>query len=472
MNKLFDNFPPQNKGMWMQEVLKDLKQGSFEHLMISRPWEGMSLFPFYTAEDAEKWKWLISYENIENYNLPLSSSSPKQWANMVKVTWRPDDTFEAEVKRVLEGGADGIILELSGEEPPGIIFKGDWWKGLVLWIHPLNNPVSILQQFFSEIDQRKIDKGTIVGGILYSPFKNLFDNQKAKSALEGELWQLHQMTKDFQYFKGLCLDWCIYLEGGGNPDQEMRYGLGELVELMDILTEKGFSPEELFKNLIIKVAVSGDFYMEIAKLKSMRVLVHQLAGLYEVKVNPNEFPFFGFTSNWSKSKVEPYTNMIKNTTESLAALLGGCNLIWVRPHEIEGAEPSNFSKRIARNILNILKEECYLDKVLDPTAGSYYLGFLTNKLRQLGEEGLRQLEKEGGWWGNYMDLRIQKDIKTSRMEKWDALISGDQVRVGENKYRAKESGYLLAKKPNKIQEEPFQIKPLSPVLLFEMTKTS
>ncbi len=472
MEKLFEDFPPQNKGMWMEEVLKDLKQGNFDHLMISRPWEGMSLFPFYTAEDAEKWKWLLHYENCDNYNFPGPPPAPKQWANVVKVSWSASESFHLEVKRALEGGADGIILELSGEESPELIFKDNWWRGIPLWLQPLKNPIPILQQFFVEVDQNNVDRGSIVGGFLYSSYLSVFEKQRAKEELAGELWQIHQMTRDFPYFNGLCLDWSIYLEAGGNPDQELGYGLGELVELMDMLTEKDIQPQELFKNIYIKVAVASDFFMEIAKLKTMRILVHQLAGLYEVNIKPSEIPVFAFTSNWSKSHVEPYTNMVRNTTEGLASVLGGCDMIWVRPHEEEERGLSNFSKRIARNVLNILKEECHLDKVKDPIAGSYYLGYLTDKLHQIGTDLVKKLEKEGGWWKSYLSQKIQSDIKETRMEKWGALISGNSIRVGDNKYRAKESGYILVKMPQEIQEEPFQLKPLSPSLLFEWTKTT
>ena len=64
----------------------------------------------------------------------------------------------------------------------------------------------------------------------------------------------------------------------------------------------------------------------------------------------------------------------------MSAALAGVDSITVRPFDKTYQTPDDFSERIARNQQLLLKEECHLDKVVDPSAGSYYVEVLTNSL--------------------------------------------------------------------------------------------
>ena len=65
----------------------------------------------------------------------------------------------------------------------------------------------------------------------------------------------------------------------------------------------------------------------------------------------------------------------------MSAALAGVDSITVRrPFDKIYQTPDDFSERIARNQQLLLKEECHLDKVVDPSAGSYYVEVLTNSL--------------------------------------------------------------------------------------------
>jgi methylmalonyl-CoA mutase len=91
-----------------------------------------------------------------------------------------------------------------------------------------------------------------------------------------------------------------------------------------------------------------------------------------------------------KTKADPYLNMLSNTSQAMSAILGGCDLLTVYPHN-RGIEPTDdFGKRIARNISVILREEAYFDKVADPAAGSYYLEKLTDQFSASIWEAFRQ----------------------------------------------------------------------------------
>ncbi len=72
--------------------------------------------------------------------------------------------------------------------------------------------------------------------------------------------------------------------------------------------------------------------------------------------------------------------MLRATTEAMSAAIGGCEVINVSPYDSIFKTSDSFSLRIARNIQLLMKHESYIDKVVDPAAGSYYLESLTDSI--------------------------------------------------------------------------------------------
>ena len=61
----------------------------------------------------------------------------------------------------------------------------------------------------------------------------------------------------------------------------------------------------------------------------------------------------------------------------MSAIFGGANAILVHSFSNKNTD---FSDRIARNQQTILRKESYLDKVIDPTEGAYYIDYLVSEL--------------------------------------------------------------------------------------------
>ena len=91
------------------------------------------------------------------------------------------------------------------------------------------------------------------------------------------------------------------------------------------------------------------------------------------------------------------TNILSNTLQALAAILGGCNSISLAPHDSRNQQYNQWSARIARNISLILREEVHLDKFMDPVAGSYYLESITHQLVKGSWNLFLKIEKDGGY---------------------------------------------------------------------------
>ena len=87
-------------------------------------------------------------------------------------------------------------------------------------------------------------------------------------------------------------------------------------------------------------------------------------------------------STFYDAAITPNTNMIRATTEAMAAVIGGCDSLTIHGFEEVFSPKKNdeFSERIARNISVLMQEEAHLDKTFDASAGSYFIENLTNDL--------------------------------------------------------------------------------------------
>ena len=112
--------------------------------------------------------------------------------------------------------------------------------------------------------------------------------------------------------------------------------------------------------------------MEIAKLKAFRILWGNKKG---------KSPFiFATTTLANKEEEFAYNNILRTTTECMSSVFGGANAIMINSYNHTFEMPTEFSERIARNQQTILRKESYLDKVINPTKGAYYIDYLIDEL--------------------------------------------------------------------------------------------
>lgn len=455
-DKIFQDFSPVDKQAWIDQVIKDLKGEDFEQRLITKTMEGFPIFPFYTAEDAEATSWVRNYENQVNPPSGIPGMPPRVWANVVEIRGKNEELSNEEIKFVLENGADGLMMGLTGKEDLEIIFKDVFFQDIKLWIKPFGDPGEVLLSFFKWMDRRSIDHSQLHGGLLWDGLvQGFYHPIQLKDQLEKILF-LHELSKPFPHFKSICLDTAAYHNAGATAVQELGFAMAALVELMDGITEEGVNPEDIFQDLFVFNAVGSHYFMEIAKLKTLRIAMHQLSSLYKVGFRPEDLEIFAASSGWSKTRMDFSNNLLRNTTEAMSAIIGGCNALLIEPHDNCIKSPDDFSKRMARNISNILKEECYFDKVIDPAAGSYYMENLIHSIRNHVFLLLKDLEEEGGWWQAYQKNNIQKSVKAVRDKKFSLLASGEKVVVGVNQYVDFHDG--SAHNSKDYPEEDYQLK--------------
>lgn len=134
---------------------------------------------------------------------------------------------------------------------------------------------------------------------------------------------------------------------------------------------------EISKNEIFWIELSGDYFFDIAKIRAFKILFDSLNHKLNLQI---EYRIIGFTSDKNKSKENTEFNILKATTEGMAAMAAGCDGLWIKPFDSLIKQHNHFSDRISRNVFNLMKEESYLDLVQDPASGSYFIENYTEKI--------------------------------------------------------------------------------------------
>jgi methylmalonyl-CoA mutase len=239
------------------------------------------------------------------------------------------------------------------------------------------------------------------------------------------------MTGPYSNFKPFCIKTSRYTESGGNPLESLGLGLGGLIELIDSLD---IDPKVIFSKVFLEASVAENHFGEIARLKAFRMAFLQLAGVYSVELKEEEVFLFCKTAQWSKSLLDANTNLIRQTYEAMSAVLGGANWLWVQPMQEEHC--SEMERRIARNVSSILREESYLDKVMDPAAGAFFLENLKEDVLAQLKNQLSKMEASGGWLKALERGEIHFSVRQQREKIQNQVIQNQLIKIGSNKYPA------------------------------------
>ena len=174
-----------------------------------------------------------------------------------------------------------------------------------------------------------------------------------------------------------------------------------------------------------------NYFFEIAKLRALRLLFSTLSHEYGLD---SECDILAQPSRRNKTLYDFNVNLLRTTTESMSAVLGGANSICNMAYDAIYHRNNNFGSRIARNQLLVLKHESYFEKVANPAEGSYYVESLTHEIADKALDIFKNIEKGGGFVTQLKEGIIQKKISENAAKEQSEFDEGKLVLVGTNKY--------------------------------------
>ena len=243
------------------------------------------------------------------------------------------------------------------------------------------------------------------------------------------------VSEDKCNYRVLAVNAFLFNNAGAYISQELGYALAWGNELMAKLTEAGFTADEVAKKIKFNFGISSNYFMEIAKFRAARWLWAEIVAAYKPACEcACKMVAHAQTSEWNMTVYDAHVNLLRSQTEAMSAALAGVDSITVRPFDKIYQTPDDFSERIARNQQLLLKEECHLDKVVDPSAGSYYVEVLTNSLADVAWKLFLEVEEKGGFSVAVNAGEIQNAVNASNVARKKAVATRREILLGSNQY--------------------------------------
>lgn len=432
---LFDQFPPVSTEEWRAKVEADLKGAPFEKKLVWRTNEGFNVQPMYRAEDIAGLKTTDSLPGEFPY--VRGTRTDNDWfARQDIIASSPEEANRIALD-VLNKGVTSIgfsIKEASEEELKTLL------AGIKIDAVELNFnvcPKKALPFAALLVDYIKAEgaEKTFVGSIDFNPFRKAL---KHGTAFPGDIAamavELLDTVKGVPGLKVLSVDSVMLSNAGAYIYQELGYALAWGAEWMTMLTEKGIDPAEVAARIKFNMGVSSNYFMEIAKFRSARMLWAQIVKQYGVADELCKMAVHAETSRFNQTVYDAYVNLLRSQTECMSAALAGVDSITVTPFDTPYKTPDEFSERIARNQQFLLKEESHLDKVVDPAGGSYYVETLTVAIAEQAWKVFLCVEEEGGFLAQINNGAIQKVIRETSEKRHTDVARRKEILLGTNQF--------------------------------------
>ena len=407
MEKLFEEFSHKTLKEWNDKIISDLKDKDYKNLIWESP-ENIKVDPIYNIESTPNYKGDCSYSHI-NWEIEQSLNHPTN----------------KEILACLNGGASALLLK----DVPAQDLEAILENVLIQYIQTSLQSTSIessLDAFITLIEKRNLDKNSIKGSLNYDPLMKGLKSGTFESNLWGKFRSIQEKINSLSAFNSINIQGVEYHNAGASASQELAFTLAQLSEYLA-------NNERLQANKVqVSLGISTNYFFEIAKFRAMRILWSQILKTYK-KI---EYPLNlrAETSLRTSTIFDPYINILRATSQCMSAALGGANTINVNSYNAAYKKEDDFAQRMARNISLILKEESYFNKVSDPSAGSYYIEYLTNELSLNAWKKFKEIEAHGGWMEAVKTNFIQEIIEKNALEQEERLNTGNTHLLGTSLY--------------------------------------
>jgi methylmalonyl-CoA mutase len=440
---LFDGFPPVSTTAWEEKIKAGMNEGDYEKRLIWHTPDGYQIKPYYRSEDLEG----LDFLDVIPGQFPfIRSSKTENNAWMIRQDLHVIDieTANQDALDIIEKGVNSIGFDLTSLDRLSEADMKALLKELPLQKTPVN---FILREQFSDVlhflhrhvISAGIDPQTIRGSITYDPLGRLAStgnfSRDMFTDISEQIECLEFVKANLPGFRVIHVWGNLFHDAGASVTQVLAFTLAQGNEYLAQLSELGTQPGEILPYMQFQFSIGSSYFMEIAKLRAARLLWSKIIEAWSAEAALKHAMFIHTnTSAWNQTIYDPYVNLLRGTTETMSAVIGGTDSLTVRPYDAAFRLADNFSNRVARNTQVVLKEESYLDKVIDPAAGSYYIEKLTATLIERAWELFLQVEEKGGFHKSLIDGFIQAAVRESAESRMKNLANRKNIMVGINQY--------------------------------------
>lgn len=378
------------------------------------------------------------------------------WENLVKKQLKTDDINSILQKENLEG-IEVQPFYASVQKPLVNLPKIEESTHLVAKYHEsLEDDVFafLLEENVENLEQKTlfINNVDLAGHISSSENDQYFSLIDVFDEKNGKIND--QLVKELlskQYKRNICVDVSLHQNAGASISQQLAVALAKTKELTE-----NYGAEILDK-LIFKIAIGGNYFFEMAKIRAFKLLFNQFSKEFDLTLTPY---IFAETSFRNKSISDSENNLIRSTLELAAAMIGGADAVYSNNYLVgkstDNSEEISFKQQI------VLAYESIINVFEDALNGSYFVENITQQIAEKSWASFLEIEEKGGYLQSLQQGEIQKAIFEHAIAEQKWVEEGKIKLIGVNLYPK-----LDAKKTTEELYSATEIKPVRWAEMFE-----
>jgi methylmalonyl-CoA mutase len=462
---LRDDFPVPTLDAWQAECVKLLKGVPFAKKMHTGTYEGLTLRPMYTQADVAS---LPQVEGLPGQAPFVRGTHPlgyrqAPWQVAQELPYPTAEEFNAALVHDLACGQDAVVLVIDEAGQAGLDRDGAGagevgrngtsvasladlraaLDGVDLAAQPLHVESGSAALAYAALlvalaREKGVDAARLRGSVGCDPLRGLTELGRLPLSLSQAYDELAVLTKwsaaNAPGLQTVAASGHAFHDGGANAVQELAFTLAAAVHHLRELESRGVDVATAAPRVRLSLSVGTHFFLEIARLRAARWLWARVVEASGGEPAAQKLTLHARTSRFGLTVLDPHVNILRGTTEALAAILGGVDSLCVAPLDQAIGLPDTFSRRLARNTHTILREESHLDLVTDPAGGTWYVEALTAEIAEAAWELFQEVEAFGGLVGALEEGWVQAQVAGVAAERRANLAACRDILVGTNKY--------------------------------------
>lgn len=412
---LLEEFPPVSTAAWEAAIARDLKGASYEEKLIRRTEEGLAVKPYDRAEDLK--------------GLACMDAAPGEFPYRRGASSRGDWRIREEVDAADIEAANRAARDADAAGAEEIAFRGILIESATELELLLKN-LDEIPVHFEHADERLI---RLLTGRL-NKRANAAGISTGCDALASLEFAAEIVSLAPAGFVPFTIHGEAFEEAGATAVEEVGFTLAAGVDFLAGMEERGVEAGRAAAALEFHFAIGSNYFFQIAKLRAFRMIWARAVESFGATSEAARARIAAYTSRWNTTVYDPHVNILRGTTETMSAALGGADSVTVAPFDACYEQPDEASRRLARNTQLLLKHETWLGRVADAGGGSYYVEAMTDLLASEGWKRMQEIEARGGYRKAQAEGVIAQALERSLAARERAVASRRRVLVGTNQY--------------------------------------
>lgn len=478
-DRLLDMFPPHTYEQWRQDVDKQLKGAPFEKVLVKKTYEDIDIQPMYYHSDVKNLPHMGALPGFAPFvrGAKALGHVVDPWLIAQEIPYGDPAEFNRAARADMERGLTALNIPLDRATllglDPGAAKAGEVGRGglslatvddvakafdgidlerIPILLQAGASGLAVLVLIASHVQKQGKNAEKLRGWVMVDPIGALSSEGALPGGIENLYREMAQLTTwaidNAPQLRTIAVHGNPYREGGGSAVHELAFAMATGVEYLREMLSRGLAIDDIAPRIGFSFATGNDFFMEIAKLRSARLLWEKIVEAFGGNDDSKRMYIHSRTLSWNKTATDPYVNMLRVTTEAFAAVCGGCDSLHISPFDETLGLPTEFTRRIARNVHILLKDECHFDKVVDPAGGCWYVESITDTLAKKAWGLFQEIEKKSGMLKALQEGFPQKLLSELAARRAKGIATRKDAFVGTNKYPN-----LLEKAPESAQPD-------------------